>query len=99
MYRLLTFGIVILAVLITVILSSILANIIRRKYPEIYSEYGRPNPIIPSPSSLNFIGEFVIGGVYKSELRKEDQKYASRVRWSALITFSALIIDLYMVFS
>lgn len=99
MYRLLTFGVIILSVLITVVLSLKLISILKNKYPNVYSEYGEPNPLLPSPSTLNFLGEFVVGGVFKIDLNQQDYKYVTRVRFSMIFVVISIVLDMYMVFS
>ena len=99
MYELLVFGILCLSTVAIVVLSSILVAVLQKKYPDIYNEYGKPNPIILSLVTFNFIAEFIIGGVYKSELNEEDQKYASRVTKAVLFSICVWILYIYMVFS
>lgn len=76
-----------------------LVNVLKVKYPAVYAEYGKPNVLIPSPSSLNFVGEFIVGGVYKIEMDKEDFKYAARARISLLFILVVFIIDFIVVFN
>lgn len=95
MYIFLGFALIVIAVLVTKFLTVQLIEIIRTNYPEVYEEYRRNDAQL---MSVNFIAEFVIGGLYKHTLKNGDYKYVKRVRIGIFFIFVSILIDIYIVY-
>lgn len=84
--------------LINICFSAYFVSKLKNKYPKVYQKYDRPDGVLISQKNAFFFGEFVIGGMYKHYLEKNDYKYIFILRCIAGLTLLVFIVYFISIF-